>query len=133
MKNFCIFEISSSKIWIKCIVPVKNVILWNSLNKMNHPKKHGPSTMTNLPLLNPFLRNFCTPISHKTIYLWFVFGWSSTWHWMNVFVNCWFMWSRFLFRSDKTTVFNSFSFFFDKLMKVLMALKTTNYTSNARP
>ena len=40
MKNFCIFEISSSKILIKCIVPVKNLILWNSLNKMNHPNIH---------------------------------------------------------------------------------------------
>ena len=37
MKNFGIFEISSSKIFRKCLVQIENVILWNLLYKTGHP------------------------------------------------------------------------------------------------
>ena len=41
IKNFGIFEISSSKTFRKCVIQVENGILRNSLIKTGHPREHA--------------------------------------------------------------------------------------------
>ena len=48
IENFGSFEISSSKIFRKCIVQVEKFILWNLLYKTGHPIVKVPQFLLNL-------------------------------------------------------------------------------------